>query len=994
MVTQDRFLVLAGFLFPDYDAFIAKKAYYQWTRMKEESEQSALSFLRGFLPSDQEKKLVDCLAGYPIQQKSIYKAEKWCVKHSIRIHETLGGIYINTESALKLIEYLEQSLPIRPLYETFLKECTISDCPSAYANFIHSLKKSGQYVRDQNHPLFDDFDFFLGDEETLFALFRAWACEYTADQPSSCPGYISVGEAARELNISTDRMLQYAQQHPQYTKYSLGHLLVNAEEIDALRGEWSAAIRADDIIKKVVQRFPSNRRNQAKGLLRRTLAQEKDPNVADDEYFPQAKQGELYIKKNAFKIEEFCELIANTFPFFPAEVVRSFTQLSAAELLDRINAGVIAAHREGDKYYISRDEQNRIRQQAEEFISLDAAINLLLSNVIEAKLNLSRAEDRTALLDWMEGRGLANDLVPSRELPLHADKTGYHISVEAFEDTKEEFLIWALCFRVSANEAADILLSHYVKRFPDTVKDLQEFRAKKEQAGTLNKNAFLDVVDIIFSAIDTELKTISYDEIESMIIIPNKDRSIASCTLLAEFLIKNNYTNRKYVFEKTGYSPRKDAYGIVQAATIVAACCNQEIWEQTGLIQKAVNNPRYASMWLYFSLHIFATWRSTDLIRLPPPILDFSPEKTLRKIESGDFSEFDEKKIAKRWIATIDLARVTPNKTSRYQNVPDLQFNCPESCLAPLGIILSIAAAHHFLSKIETTFVKRVVDLPTIRAFFGNEVAAACENRRFSGRRFTKSMLQAIEYEAIEGENYNANIAYYFASIMRSHKGGYGAIPETTKLYLKDANFADLSAEKAAYIMLERGACSLLAWKVLEACYGEAFLALNETSKTKLIQATPTPFETERTIALVNRAEDMATRTICEIQRQGADLSKALVNILIGLAQCKDTLPHLCLQKALEKTCPFPLRTGCLGCKYEILTKQLLIHLVMEKSRLCTASKNSEKNKWLVQNIIYPAILEIVIEMPKHLSEKDIQQYRVICEEVVKEYGIGIAASK
>ncbi len=994
MVTQDRFLVLAGCLLGEFDPLIAKKAYYNWLKLEEESEQSALSFLRGFLPSDQEKKLVDCLAGYPIQQKSIYKAEKWCVKHSIRIHETLGGIYINTESALKLIEYLEQSLPIRPLYETFLKECTISDCPSAYANFIHSLKKSGQYVRDQNHPLFDDFDFFLGDEETLFALFRAWACEYTADQPSSCPGYYSVGEAARELNISTARMLQYAQQHPQYTKYSLGHLLVNAEEINALCSEWSNAICAEGIINKVVQRFPSTRRKEAKELLRRTLAQGKHPNVAGDEYFPQAKKNELYIIKNAFKIEELLELTANTLPLFSAEVIRLFTQLSTAELTDRILAGVIDAQREGDKYFISLDEQNRIRQVAKEYISLDTAMNMLLIDVTEAKLNLAHREDRTALLGWMEGRGLANDLVPSRELPLHAEKTGYHISVEAFEDNKEEFLIWALCFRVSANEAADILLSHYARRFPDTIKDLQEFRAKKEQAGTLNKNAFLDVVDIVFSAIDTELKTMSYDEIESKIIIPNKDRSIASCTLLAEFLIKNNYTNRKYVFEKTGYSPRKDAYGIVQAATIVAACCNQEIWEQAGLIQKAVNNPRYASMWLYFSLHIFATWRSTDLLRLPPPILAFTPDETLIRIQTGDYSECDAKNIAMRLIAVIDLARATPNKTSRYQNVPDLQFNCPESCLAPFGLILSIAAAHHFLSAKETTFVKRIVDLPTIRAFFGREVAAACDNRRFSGRRFTKSMLQAIEYEAIEGENYNANIAYYFASIMRSHKGGYGAIPETTKLYLKDANFADLSAEKAAYIMLERGACSLLAWKVLEACYGEAFLALNETNKTKLIQATPTPFKTERTIALVNRAEDMATRTICEIQRQGGDLSKALVNILIGLAQCKDTLSHLCLQKALEKTCPFPLRTGCLGCKYEMLTKQLLIHLVMEKSRLSTASKNSEKNKWLVQNIIYPAILEIVIEMPKHLSEKDIQQYRVICEEVVKEYGIGIEVSK
>ena len=60
-----------------------------------------------------------------------------------------------------------------------------------------------------------------------------------------------------------------------------------------------------------------------------------------------------------------------------------------------------------------------------------------------------------------------------------------------------------------------------------------------------------------------------------------------------------------YQFAGTGYKMQCEAYGIVDAAKIVAACCNSEIWDSYDLIAKAVANKRFADMWLFFSLHVF-----------------------------------------------------------------------------------------------------------------------------------------------------------------------------------------------------------------------------------------------------------------------------------------------------------------------------------------------------------------------------------------------------
>ena len=991
LITYESFLELARSLCPNYDRQAIKIVYYQWQKTTgEKTEETAVLFLRSSLPSPNEFKLSACLDGYPVHERSLYKAEKWCRAHKCSIHNTLEGPFVEAEVVDRLTQFLETSNPIYPAFLSFLDGAIISYSPSTYADCLRTIKRNPAVIREINHPIYDSTDFFLGSNDALFGLFKQWAEEYTINNPAKKRGFLSIGDAAKKLNAGPDNVLSWARRNPQSTQYCFGQLLVRSNVVDSLVDMWERAVVLDRLVEQQINEFPVKIKSRAKTLIIDAFKAEKNPNVVEGCYFPQANNAEaLYILSNLDSIEESIARLANQVQLFPLNKVKEITKLSPEDLLKKIALGIIHARREEGQYYISLNERNRIRFLAEEYISLDEVIRGVLAQNPNSIFNINKGADHEQLRQWLEDAGLVKYLTPSRELPLREEKSGYHLALNNVVILSDKLTIWCECFRLPPKQAAEKLLARFCKPFPKTVEQLSIFRSSKEAAGEINDNAFLDVIDMIFSSIDCEIEIMSEEEIETKIVEPNKNRTLVSCNMLSEFLLHAGLTNRKYSFCGTGFSPRKEAYSILQANIITAACCNVEIWEETNLIQKAVGNSRYADMWLYFTLHVYAPWRSTDFIRLDPPKLVYSPQDTLRRIALNDYSSEASNYVANYFLTTIELSQAQPHKTSNYPNVPDLSFMCPESCHEPFGIILSIAAAHYYLAPEDKPFVTAVTDIQTIKAFFGNDVAAACEYRTFSGKRLTKALLQGVVNEAVEGERYNPTVAYYMASIMRAHKGGYSKIPETTRYYLEDANFAGMTPEHVAYMMFERGACSLLLWQVLEAAYGEKFQSLSENHKTRVIQSMPTPYQTERAVAMKNKAENDVAKIMADFQFDEGYPAKTISRIISGLANSKDCSRAICLLKAIEKPCRFPLRMGCLGCNYEILTKQMLIHLFRERNRLLNSSaQDAAKNQWLIANVVYPAVSEIVSEMSRWLPDEIINQYLTICEEVLNEYGV------
>ena len=304
-----------------------------------------------------------------------------------------------------------------------------------------------------------------------------------------------------------------------------------------------------------------------------------------------------------------------------------------------------------------------------------------------------------------------------------------------------------------------------------------------------------------------------------------------------------------------------EAYGIVDAAKIVAACCNSEIWDSYDLIAKAVANKRFADMWLFFSLHVYSAWRSTDYVRLPAPRLRYSPQETLERIQTNNYP------------------------------------------------------------------------------------------------------LEAAKY---------------------------AQIPETTRIYLQDANFAGLTAAEAARLMFERGTCSFFVAKLFEMCYGEQYTRLPEFKKTEVIKFLKvTPYKSKRVLECIHNAEDEVAEIIQTMVQEGNDPKTMLERILSCSARGKGTDEN-CIWKACNSRCREPERIRCFGCRYEVKSKQMLVKLMAEMAKLEYADGDSlerEKNQWLQSNVIYPAAAEIIQELRKMTSDEDISDYLEICMEVKKEYG-------
>ena len=120
LITYESFLELARSLCPNYDRQAIKIVYYQWQKTTgEKTEETAVLFLRSSLPSPNEFKLSACLDGYPVHERSLYKAEKWCRAHKCSIHSTLEGPFVEAEVADRLTQFLETSNPIYPALSCF-----------------------------------------------------------------------------------------------------------------------------------------------------------------------------------------------------------------------------------------------------------------------------------------------------------------------------------------------------------------------------------------------------------------------------------------------------------------------------------------------------------------------------------------------------------------------------------------------------------------------------------------------------------------------------------------------------------------------------------------------------------------------------------------------------------------------------------------------------------------------------------------------------------
>ena len=298
-------------------------------------------------------------------------------------------------------------------------------------------------------------------------------------------------------------------------------------------------------------------------------------------------------------------------------------------------------------------------------------------------------------------------------------------------------------------------------------------------------------------------------------------------TLLADFFkYVAKYENVKYhnvkLKKKESYS--EPAYPYEDFIKLAKILFNVDYDKEHNLTLKALENSKYAEMWMFLSCHYICGWRSSDICDrwIYPDLksndnpfqinIDTLKEDILNGIITDDVYD----KVALYAIRRIEMAYNVSQKTGfgklRSEIVPELRTF--------FGKLILIAEYHHitsgegYMNSHRTAMYRNWV---TCRDFFGDDVFAITGKHSFSSRRLNKSYLQGLEQSARDNGN-TTLVAHVVASFARNH-----ANIDTTAIYLKDHGLTGESAEVVLYMMMQRGVFSVSLYNVLIAAYPKAF---------------------------------------------------------------------------------------------------------------------------------------------------------------------------
>lgn len=973
-MTLDEYLEIIGQYTEFYDRSAAIRSYRAYYKGHNEFvENEVRQYVRSLLPGDDLVSIQAILESVFSAGVDIGKAVKWFEQKQEIVTETLCGWYVSKNAAKKLYEFLIYANPVRNEFNRFCVEVGREPTHAMFADYRRYMGR--QLLQTRYHPASDDQYFWMESVEQLGKTFESWYMVYTAYDSSDMDGNLSLADCADVLGIHVKKLLVWLCKNESAYTLHQGRCFVPISTAYALKERWKHVQLVLLLLEEKLVKIPCKAKKTVKNIVLSQLEQMKPFWILADGTLPQQLEGKLYTAQteNAnLALDKILDAIA----VWPINRLQDITGMATKHLKKWTTNNIIEATRDDSgNYYVSADECRRVKALQERYISLD----MIVANGIQGdncEFHIGVHTNRDSLIDFCnEYDWWGIDYLCSKDLPING---GLFEIVVAREDSAQLQVFlqpWLRGYRKSYAEKFAIITESYKAQYPHVVKNLIQYEKEKHTAD----KPLIDMMQMLFWLIDKEINEMGDVEIEHVLIEPfSKDASLASCNLLSEYLLFSGYSKRNFQFVQGGKKMDTTAYAVSDFAVMVCHVVNEGVIKEHNLVQKALSSKKYADLWLYIALHIFASWRSTDYIRMKEPQLPCGPKELMEKIERNELLPEQARNIAEYFMAVNRLALNVPHKTKGTSGVPRLYFYCPRSCMESFGVILGIATAHYYLTQKADTFVTPVRDWFTIKQFFGEEFLKACGNRSFSGRRANKALMQSIDFVGREDGDLPPLVAYHLASLMRSHKLSYGKLSETTDIYLKDANFSGCTPEFIAYQMWERGVCSFVVDVMMKNCYGEQYSLLSVPQQTKLITSVGlTPYQTTNILRYVQKAEDDANEIIRAVSQDKETIRKATKRIALGHGLGKNPDCY-CLRKAAGYDCEFKNRLNCMGCRYEIRTKALLVHYAQMHKNLthfedATGELERKRRVYLCKEVTYPAMQEIVL----HLSEQPGEEYEI-----------------
>ena len=518
--------------------------------------------------------------------------------------------------------------------------------------------------------------------------------------------------------------------------------------------------------------------------------------------------------------------------------------------------------------------------------------------------------------------------------------------------------------------------------YPDTSVKLKRFY--EEYA--FPKEIVYYLTDFLLNSLTFEVCSMNDDKVQKLLSLGYEDLSKQYGDILTIFLrwlkdeYKTNYLNDYFMVKRADRTDSNSAYDEEEYLELLYYLFNEDYISDNDMYIHAAESKNYSDTWLFLSLHFICALRNTDIVRIHHPRLSMTPQEVLSQVQDGIFPDEDARLTLYSITWRLAALQLTPNKTQKVNGVSSIKLCIPESIQVHMGTLFAIAEAHRLLEGIpdDNPLIRVISDYDRITRYMGDEIGALFLESNFKTRGSNKAYLQTVSMltdDILDNDDEFNVKGYILAALARSHKGCYGEFAQTTAVYLKDAKLSKFTPEFVARELFERGVLSFIPSMMLKMLTNGEYNKLPVHKQTQLIkELNLSPYEVENIVSFSNKSIVQSTKLIKSIFSTDANKNEVIMQILhrIGNGNAVSKQDEcLCLISAMNKLCPFPEKTNCISCNYEISTKSTMFLMLNEYKRLSLLWKNATdqklKNKYMT--ILKTTVLPSMDEMLQCIQE-------------------------
>ncbi|NHM32078.1 helix-turn-helix domain-containing protein [Neobacillus terrae] len=585
----------------------------------------------------------------------------------------------------------------------------------------------------------------------------------------------------------------------------------------------------------------------------------------------------------------------------------------------------------------------------------------------------------------------------------------YKEDIEKIKNMFEEVMIKRDPSLDKVNKFKSLVINMSNNKANVSMREFFNFALKRLELKGTYVNSMIDFYKII-STIDKELFSYSDEEIESLLIFYSKERGKDAnrhiCLFLNELQKKydTKYKNiyrfdKRNAYKKTegGVSP----YTEEQYFRFGFLLLNETHAWYKEYLEKALENTRFASLWLYSLLHYICAWRRIDMInQLPHPNLNMQPDEFFTLIRDNQFTEEIAFKITTEVEMRVHYLNLKPLKTKKF-NPPNLVFEIPESIRYRLGMLLGLCEAHRKSKNNKYLISSRKFNIKEQIDFFGPEFTNIFKGNGLNNLRLNKTFQIHVAKIA---EKKKIGTGYILSSFARSHMCKGDQKTNTTSVYLE--GYRKLTdGEIVMRELFERGVCSFVPYLVLKIIEGEENvlnMSLPQQTKSLKTFSELRPYDLEMLLVQFNEIlEKSKKQAVILIEEFGVkgdidsisiekkkSIYRFLNTIANGEAPAREKNMN-CISVAKGIGCIEPNRKTCIGCGQEIYLKTTLFVIGQRLRELAACEVESktdnEKNKYrkLIDSMFTPVLREILFALQKIFNIGDLEEIREII------FGIG-----